>query len=180
MHLVARTVTRGQGKTEGYHESAIPIRKKATGMLRSSAGQANLHNTAKERVDIIGESHSILGHAVKTYLQNGRSDGKTRKGHQDVINIARGRLEQMADQDFWTHLQDEIESQYPDQTRAEWTHNTLIPQARSVLESICRSGLCRETDRYKATTQALDLFDRRTATSKKLPAKPAEKEEPAG
>jgi CRISPR system Cascade subunit CasA len=180
MHLVARTVSRGQGKTEGYHERAIPIRRKTSGMLRSSAGQANLHNTAKERVDIIGESHSILGHAVKTYLQNGRSDGKTRKGHQDVINIARGRLEQMADQDFWTHLQDEIESQYPDQTRAEWTHNTLIPQARSVLESICRSGLCRETDRYKATTQALDLFDRRTATSKKLPAKPAEKEEPAG
>ena len=180
MHLVARTVVRGQGKTEGYHERAIPLRRKTAGMLRTQAGRADLHNTAKERLEAIGEVQSILGHAVKTFLQNGRSDGKTKKEHQDAINSARRRLDLTVDEEFWYYLQEELDSEEPEKTRSEWTHHTLIPEARSVLDSICRSGLCHQTERYKATTQALDLFHRRAASSKKLPGRPAEKEEPAG
>ena len=180
MHLVARTVVRGQGKTEGYHERAIPLRRKTAGMLRTRAGRADLHNTAKERLEAVGEVQSILGHAVKTFLQNGRSDGKTKKEHQDVIRSARRRLDLTVDEDFWYYVQEELDSEEPQKTRSEWTHSTLIPEARSVLDSICRSGLCHQTERYKAATQALDLFQRRTASSKKLPAKPVEKEEPAG
>ena len=180
MLLIARTVVRGNGKTEGYHERSIPLNRKAAGMFQTATTQAQLHQVADERLGNIGEVQSILGHAVKTYLQGGKSDGKTRNEHQGVINNARRSLDQAVDRSFWQDLQEELESEEPRKTRWEWASNTLVPEARAILQSIHRSNLCRHTERYKATTQALDLFDRRIANSKKLPEKPREKEESTG
>ncbi|MDE2780369.1 MAG: type I-E CRISPR-associated protein Cse1/CasA [Chloroflexota bacterium] len=175
-YLVARALARGQGKTEGYHERIIPLNRKATGMLRGPATQRQLHIIAESRVKYVGEVQSILGHAVKTYLQNGKSAGKTKNEHQEVINNARRRLEQAVDQRFWQDLQDELDSQEPERTKWEWSQQVPVQLAREILASVCQSGLCRHADRYKAITEATGLFERRTATSKKLPSKPEEKE----
>lgn len=176
MHLVARAVARGNGKTEGYHEEAVFLRSKAAGMLGRSNGRAVLHGIARQRIDIIAEVQSILGHAVKTYLQNGDSGGQTKKEHQRVIGNARDRLNQAIERDFWQHLQDELESRDQDKKRGEWCHGYLIPTARTILASVCRSGLSKHLDRYKATTEAEDLFGRRLASSKKLPSRTEQEE----
>ena len=176
MHLVTRAVARGNGKTEGYHEEAIFLRDKAAGMLGRNNRRAVLHGIARQRIDIIAEVQSILGHAVKTYLQNGESGGQTRKEHQKVIGNARDRLNQAMEHDFWQHLQDELESGDQDKKRREWCHGHLIPIAREILTSICRSGLSRHLDRYKARTEAEGLFGRRLASNKKLPSRTAQEE----
>ena len=172
MYLVARAVARGNGKTEGYHEKAIPLRVKAAGMLRNRGQQAELHRIADERLKTVAEVQSILGHAVKTYLQNGESSGQTKKEHQKVISNARNKLNQAIEGDFWNHLQEELESEDRVRTRWDWHNGVVVPQARKILESVCQSSLNHHLDRYKATTEAEDLFGRRIANSNKLPSKP--------
>ena len=176
MHLVARALVRGQGKTEGYHERTIPLGRGAARMLRSTSEQAKLHSVAQDRLNIISEVQSILAHAVKTYLQDGMSDGKTKTEHQRVISDARRRLDQIVDLEFWAHLQEELESTEPQRVKAEWCHRTLIRQARDILDDVVQSGLCHRKEQYRATVEAHDLFGRRVRGNSKLPELPEEHE----
>ena len=173
VHLIARTIVRGQGKTEGYYEKAIPLGRKASGMLKSPSEQAELHRIAEERVNTIGEILSILAHAVKTYLQDGDGGGKTKGEHQSVISNARRRLVQSMDRDFWRDLQQELESKESQRTRAQWCYDSLVPQARQILREVTKSKLCHRKDQYKATAESNDLFGRRIYSSRKLPERPA-------
>ena len=177
MFLVARALARGQGGTEGYHERTIPLTAKTAEMIRNPETQTALYTAAKFRVDCIAEVQSILGHAVKSYLQNDQGNGATRNEHQGTITKARHRLEQHADRNFWGDLQEETGSGNPEEIRQHWIRQRLVPQAREILDSVCKSGLGRHADRYEATTQAKDLFHRRIANSKKLQAKPDENTE---
>ena len=176
MHLVARAIVRGQGKTEGYYERTIPLGRSAARMLGSTSEQKRLHRMAEDRVNIIREVQSILGHAVKTYLQDGVSNGKTKAEHQKVITETRRRLDQTVDLEFWQHLQEELDNPEPQQARAGWCHGTLVPQARKILDNVVQSRLCHRKEQYKATVEALDLFGRRIRSSPKLPTLPEEAE----
>ena len=168
-HLVARTLVRGQGRTEGYHEREIYLRSRMTGMLRNGNGRRALAAEARRRVDYVSEVSSILRHAVKTYLQNGVSTGQTRNEHQKVIEDCGRRLQQAVDESFWESLQDGIESNDQNSARAEWVHRSLAPQASALLESVQKTGLCRAQDRFRAIAESTDLFRRRIRASKKLP-----------
>jgi CRISPR system Cascade subunit CasA len=172
VHLVARTLVRGQGKTEGYHESEIPLRNRMTGMLRTPAGQDELAAEAKQRVDCVSEVSGILRHAVKTYLQNGVSTGQTKKEHRKVIDDCGRHLQLAVEADFWERLQDGIESSDQKLAQAEWVHRWLAPQASKILESVHKTSLCRAQDRFRAIAESSDLFGRRIRASKKLPERP--------
>ena len=169
VYLVARTLVRGQGKTEGYHEREIPLRSRMTSMLRNQNGQIILAAEAKQRVDYVGEASSILRHAVKTYLQNGVSTGQTRKEHQKIIDDCGRRLQQKVEDGFWESLQDGIESDDQNLEQEEWVHRSLVPQASAILESVQKTGLCNTQDRFKAITKSRDLFGGRIRASKILP-----------
>ena len=145
-------------------------------MFGSISDQAKLHKIAQDRLNVISEVQSILAHAVKTYLQDGVSDGKTKTEHQRVIADARRRLDQAVDLEFWTYLQEELESAEPQQTRSAWCHRTLVKQARDVLGDVVRSGLCHRREQYRANVEANDLFGRRIRSNSKLPAPPEEQE----
>ena len=169
VHLVARTLVRGQGRTEGYHEREIPLRSRMTSMLRNRNGRSILAAEAKQRVDYVREVSSILRHAVKTYLQNGVSTGQTKTEHQKVIEDCGQRLQRTVEAGFWESLQDGIESDDQNLERAEWVHSSLVPQASALLESVQKTGLCRAQDRFRAIAESSDLFGRRIRASKKLP-----------
>ena len=169
VYLVARTLVRGQGKTEGYHEREIPLRSRMTSMLRNQNGRITLAAEAKERVEYVREVSSILRHAVKTYLQNGVSTGQIRNEHQKIINDCGRCMQQTVEADFWERLQDGIESDDQNLERAEWVHWSLVPQASALLESIQKTGLCHTRDRFRAIAESSDLFGRRIRASKKLP-----------
>jgi CRISPR system Cascade subunit CasA len=170
--LVARTLVRGQGRTEGYHEREIHLRSRMTGMLGSPRGRSILAAEAKQRVDYVSEVSSILRHAVKTYLQNGVSTGQTKKEHQKVIDDCGRHLQLAVEVDFWERLQEGIENSDQKLAQAEWVHRSLAPQASKILESVQKTSLCRAQDRFGAIAESSDLFGRRISASKKLPERP--------
>ena len=67
--LVARAVTRGQGKTEGYHERHVRVPAAGTGLL--SAGSDRLAQTANDRTKDAGDVTNILRHALRALFQGG-------------------------------------------------------------------------------------------------------------
>ena len=176
MTLIARAIVRGQGKTEGYHERAVPLKSTAAGMLRSPSQQAALHNAANERILIIAEVQSILGHAIKAYLQNGDGSGATRPEHSRIIAKSRQKLDAIMEDRFWTDLQEELEGQDGKEIRSTWCHNWLVPEAGQILNEVHQSNFCNSKDRYKAIIESSGIFDRRTKdkNNTKLPERPEE------
>ncbi|MEO0323667.1 MAG: type I-E CRISPR-associated protein Cse1/CasA [Myxococcota bacterium] len=67
--LVARAVTRGQGKTEGYHERHVRVPPADVGLM--AAGSDRLANTAEKRTKDAGDAANILRHALRTLFQGG-------------------------------------------------------------------------------------------------------------
>ena len=143
-------------------------------MLRNPDEQKILAAEAKQRMDHAGEVSNILRHAVKTYLQNGASDGQTKKEHQKTIEDWGRRLQQTVEDGFWESLQDGIESEDQESARVEWVHRSLVPQAWTLLKSVQKTGLCRAQERFRATAESSGLFWGRIRASKKLPKQPAE------
>ena len=170
--LVARTMVQGQCETQGYYEQEIPLTRYTTSILRTPDGRQILGTECTERRECVRDVSSILRHAVKTYLQNGVSTGKTKKEHQKTIDHQSQRLQRTIEVDFWQQLQDGLESEEPKAAQAKWVHSSLIPRARKILESVQKTSLCNTRDRFKATAKSGDLFNRRTTISKKLPKRP--------
>ena len=68
--LLARAVTRGQGKTEGYHERAVRVPAKAAGMMMGS-GTDRVGLTARQRTEAAGEALNVLRRALRALFQGG-------------------------------------------------------------------------------------------------------------
>lgn len=173
MHLVARALVRGQGKTEGYHEHTIPLGRRAARMLGGTTQQKQLHTSAEARLKIAGEVVGILAHAAKTYLQGGISQGATKKEHQGPIGHVRRQMHDSVELHFWEGLNMELESEDANRARSQWCHERLVPQAQAILSELCRSQLCRRQDQYRAAAAANGIFNGRIRNSSESGALPS-------
>ena len=164
--LVARSMVRGQGKTEGYHERIIPLRPSVVGggMLRRGNTARGLDVIAKERVDDVGKVQRILSHAIQTFMARGDSDKIT----PEQRNLARpwlNRLDEAVDTDFFEDLQDEVEAEQAngngEAIRDNWLRGKLLPMARNLLSEATDSLPCTTIYRYRARVAAEGLFNGR-------------------
>ena len=69
LSMVARAVTRGDGKTEGYHERHVPLAKKAAGIFARDRNE--VASLAQARVAALGELRGALNFALKLLSQGG-------------------------------------------------------------------------------------------------------------
>lgn len=168
MQLVARATVRGQGKTEGHYERVIPLRAKAAravGMLGRAAAPADeLGNIARARVGEVGRVQRILSHAIQVFAARGDA-GKVSAEHRKVTPPFLNRLDQIVEVDFFDDLQTEFEAAAAerDSIRAEWQRNTLVANARQILNDAADSLPCPAIYRYKARVSANGLLDGRLA-----------------
>jgi CRISPR system Cascade subunit CasA len=75
VYLVARTLVRGQGKTEGLHHRIVPVPARATASLLQKSQREVLAQRAKDRVAATANvRRSVLYPAIGTLLGGGRTD----------------------------------------------------------------------------------------------------------
>lgn len=168
MLLVARAMVRGRGKTEGYHERVIPVRKKMqTAMMRGAGDRDELGEIAEGRIKEVGQVQQVLGHAIRV-LVTGKDSGKVSADHNERIDGWRNKLGEIVDRTFFDALQDELEADEGDRKgiRNRWLLNAenkdgVIDHARSILSQATESLPCSSIERYKARVNAMDLFDGR-------------------
>jgi CRISPR system Cascade subunit CasA len=162
---VARSICRGQGKTEGYHERRIPLSRKALATLA----------TRQETVAEIAESHVMALNELRLALRAAlcsMTEGAPGKAATDKVTPARfaepwlARLEREAEEDFFEDLWDEAGAEETERSRIlfEWLkkqrlrgQQLLIEAASSMPQPITR--------RYKALAQAQIAFRGRLSRS---------------
>lgn len=155
--MLARGVTRGQGKTEGYHERRVPISPKARAlMIKKSTDR--LAKIAEGRVSDISKLGKVLWTALATLFAKGTSD------FRDSVTAQASRFakpfEQYEDARFFDGpfgLNEEIEADDPDAVRLAW-YLDMAKRAEDILRNAFEAGPRSGEQRYRARALALDRF----------------------
>ena len=170
MHLVARGMVRGQGKTEGYYERTIPIEKKGKLAMLRQAEMDDLGQIANRRIKEVGTIQRILSHAIQVFLARGESD-KVSQEHRNLARTWLNRLDESVDTRFFEDLQAEFEEDgraERDRIHNEWLVG-VVDSARKIRDHAIDSLPCPEIERYKARVRAEGLFEGRIRSKDGLP-----------
>ncbi|EXJ14510.1 CRISPR-associated protein Cse1 [Imhoffiella purpurea] len=168
--ILARGVTRGQGKTEGYHERGIPISPKVRGFMiqKKTDGLAKI---AEERVSDIGKMRGLLWTALATLFENGAPKDTFGDSAKDKANLFSKPFEQYEDARFFggpLGLNEEIESEQPGNMRLRW-YLDMAERAQSILTDAFDSGPRSGEQRYRARAAAMSRLHGGLRSDKTLP-----------
>jgi len=154
--ILAQGVTRGQGKTEGYHERRIPISPTVRRMLIRRQTD-RLAAVASKRVQDIGSMRSVLWSGLVTLFNNGSEKSPSDETKNKANRYAKP-FELEEDHRFFTELNAEIEADDPDQARLDWL---LLMKARAeaILKRAFEVGPRCGEQRYRARASALSRFE---------------------
>ena len=171
LHLVARGMVRGQGKTEGYHERVVPIRGRvAKGVFGRQGGVQELGDIAQKRIEYVRVVQRILRHAVWTFAAGGKTEGVGDE-QRARANPWADKLNEMVDADFFDALQDEFEKESAsdrERIRNEWLRG-VVRHARSILRQSQDSLPCPAIQQYRARERSDSVFEGRIRGNDGLP-----------
>jgi len=159
MVMVARGVTRGQGKTEGYHERRVPVSPRIrVSMIKKSTDP--IAKIAEERIANISKLRTVLWSALATLFDNGSAQDRFSESSSDKANLFLKRFEQYEDERFFdgVHgLNEEIESDNPENVRLAW-YLDMAKRAEDILRNAFEAGPRSGEQRYRAHAAALGRF----------------------
>jgi CRISPR system Cascade subunit CasA len=111
LSLVARALTRGQGKTEGLHERTIPLPAAVVSVIFGGAEtKKDAGQLARDRIDAIGELQAALDFAARVLVQGGPQEVSPNATRNAFTGGLRLRLDAYADITFFEDLWAEIEA----------------------------------------------------------------------
>lgn len=158
LQLVAQGLTRGKGKTEGYHERCIPISKRIRQAFVSRHTDELAH-LANERIAAIGDVRKMIWSALTVLFGNGAKDeaGKDKEASdavKDRANVFAQAFEVECDAQFFPELIEEIEADDRHRVREIWLL-ILAERAERVLRTAFVAGPRSGQLRYRAQSAAL-------------------------
>lgn len=165
--VLAQGVTRGQGKTEGYHERRIPISKTVRKLMLQKQTD-RLAKLAGERVHAIGQIRSVLWTALAALFDQGVNKDKFSDSAKDKASVFVKTYEQAEDAQFFDDLNEEIESDQPDDVHLQWLLSSA-ERAETVLRNAFSAGPQSCEQLYRARSAALSRFHGGLRNSKTLP-----------
>jgi CRISPR system Cascade subunit CasA len=154
--FIAQGMTRGQGKTEGYHERRVPISAKMRGLLQTNQRES-LAQLSAQRIVIIGEVRSFLWLALAVLFSNGKS-GDSSDGTIAKASRFSAPFENGEDSRFFDDIDKEIEATDPEAIRLHWMLN-LVDRAKTILKMAFDAGPRNSIQKYRAQSAALSRFD---------------------
>lgn len=168
--ILARGVTRGKGKTEGYHERRIPISPKVRAFMlqKKTDGLAKI---AEERVSDIDKIRSVLWAALATLFENGTPKDRFGDSAKKKSSLFAKPFEHFEDARFFDGLlglNEEIESEHPEDVRLRW-YLDMAERAESILIDAFESGPRSGEQRYRARAAALSRLHGGLRSDKTLP-----------
>lgn len=156
--LIAQGITRGQGKTEGYHERRVPISPKVRGLLISNQ-KAQLERIAGQRITAIGEVRGLLRYALVVLFESGdvKDSRQASKAHETKVSKFSAPFESKEDARFFDDLSEEIEAVDPSAQRLQWLLG-LVGRAEAVLKIAFDAGPRNGVQKYRAQSASLSRF----------------------
>ena len=168
--VLAQGVTRGQGKTEGYHERRIPLsRTVIAGFRRRQTDR--FAAMAAGRVRDLGQMRQVLWSALAALFDQGTQRDKASDSAKDKASRVANRFEHAEDARFFEDLAREFEAEgaeAQEAERLEWLLG-LAARAEAVLEQTLYAGPQSAERRYRARTAALGRFHGALRKEKSFP-----------
>ncbi len=153
--FVTQGITRGKGKTEGYHERCVPISPKVRGLLMTNQ-KAQLERIAGQRIAAIGEVRKLLWLALAVLFSNGNS-GDSSEGNKAKASKFSAPFEAAEDARFFVDLNEEMEAIDPTAQRLQWLLG-LVERAEGILKITFDAGPRSGVQKYRAQSAALSRF----------------------
>jgi CRISPR system Cascade subunit CasA len=153
--FVAQGVTRGQGKTEGYHERRVPISAKVRGLMVTNQ-KDQLERLAKQRIAAISEVRKLLWVALSVLFASGKAvDGS--EGNKAKASKFVDPFERAEDARFFEDLNEELEAADPAAQHLQWLL-ALVARAEAILKIAFVAGPRNGVQKYRAQSAALSRF----------------------
>jgi CRISPR system Cascade subunit CasA len=170
LHVLARALVRGQGKTEGYHERRVPLSRTIRRGLRQSSSDP-VAQAAKDRVELAGiMQDQVLKAGLLALFQNGpaKVDFRDKDSLRKAETFLK-RFDAAVDLDFFEALWAEMEAEDPPaqrQQRCQWVEKLLT--TAELLLNTAESAAARSSHRrYRAVVRARDRL-RQAARSNQM------------
>jgi CRISPR system Cascade subunit CasA len=160
LQLVATAVARGQGKTEGYHERAIPVPKRIKSIVALRDGRDKVAKAAQERVTALGELRGALRRGLAVLAQGGPDKTADKPTTNGFIEPWLKRFEAEVDRDFFPELWAELAEDAP-QARQEAYRAWKLKRRRhagDLLEEASGALPLPVARRYRAKVKAASAF----------------------
>lgn len=158
--ILARALTRGDGKTEGLHERRVPVTKTVYRAMRARATDA-IGRAATERVTLAGEiQNRVLKPALLALFQNGPETVDYQdKGANARARDLLARFDRAVDATFFEDLWAEVEpGADPDAVRTAWVQR-LVREVAWCLVVEADAGLSKAVGRrWRALVRAEAVF----------------------
>ena len=153
--LIAQGVTRGQGKTERYHERRVPISAKVKSLLANNQKE-QLASKAKQRIEAISAVRKHLWLSLTVLFENGKS-GVSSDGTKTKANVFAAPFEHGEDGRFFDDLNEELEATDQDAQNLQWQLQ-LVSRAEKILKDAFNAGPRNGIQKYRARSAALSRF----------------------
>ncbi|MDO4230861.1 MAG: type I-E CRISPR-associated protein Cse1/CasA [Lautropia sp.] len=156
LQVIAQTIVRGQGKTEGYHERCVPVSPKVRSLLRAKTG-LNFSDIAQSRIKAIADVRGLLWGCLVVLFSNGEIAASPEV--KERASRFSNPFEKAEDQRFFDDLalECEVPAEQRAQQRLQWQID-LVGRAEGVLQDAFRAGPRSGSRRYKAQSAALSMF----------------------
>jgi CRISPR system Cascade subunit CasA len=154
--LITQCVTRGQGKTEGYHERRVPI-SPAMRRLLTAQHKPALALIAGQRIAAIGEVRKLLWLALTVLFNNGAPGKDSSDSVKNKATEFSDPFERAEDGRFFADLDAEIEAADPAVQRLVW-QEALVARAAAILQRAFAAGPRSAIQRYRAQAAASSRF----------------------
>ena len=167
--LYANAVTRGQGKTEGFHERLVPIPRKVADFLARPDGFDRIGEVARGRLDSAGTAQRIFSHALFMLYQSGPErdeiDFKD-KVTKDRVRPWTRRLDALIDASFFDDAfwDEVVAGEASDDVRERYElawRRKLRTLAGAVLEEAMKAAPRTEMARLRARARCKGVFEGR-------------------
>ncbi|MBS3762084.1 MAG: type I-E CRISPR-associated protein Cse1/CasA [Planctomycetes bacterium] len=151
--LIATTLVRGQGKTEGFHHRVVPIPPHATKLFSSVSEREKLGKIAAERIDTAETvQRNILYPALRSLLSAGSDENVDSEKIQPGMRSFDAAVDAVFFEDLWESLKIPREK-----ARRQWQER-LYEFARDELEKSIESTPLPSMRRYRAISTARSIF----------------------
>ncbi|NBB84655.1 MAG: type I-E CRISPR-associated protein Cse1/CasA [Bacteroidetes bacterium] len=159
LYLVARTLVRGQGKTDGLHKRIVPIPKKTSAIFRKRSERELLAKRAQARVALVDlVRRKVLYSAIAALVSSGRDE----RPDSDKVSPYLQRFTRAIDARFFDALWASVEMGQEEATK-HWQH-ILKEEAEQTFEEAKRSTPIAAIHRWKARSKAQSFFESRIRT----------------
>jgi CRISPR system Cascade subunit CasA len=155
LYLVARTLVRGQGKTEGLHHRVVPVPARVARLFGSQSAIEELASRAKDRIEKASDvERRVLYPSVGTLIGGGSTDAIDGEDIAPWLDA----FDRAVDAAFFPKLWDTVDQEMSgDEAEADW-HRFLREQAKRQFED-AETRTPRTATRYwRARSSAQSIF----------------------